>query len=208
MRRRSRALRWLGSACLAAGGLLAIGLAWPSPRTRVDLALSGEQAQSGWVSLPSPAASNEASPVPDLSVAIDLPSLALKGRRERIELAVDVASQSAPLPVYTLAAEIVSVDGAFSPAGESAQALRPKAVFEWGLVARRAPAAFATLLIRLRRHAAGGEAEAERLLLARDLVLPVRSLAGLSAPAATWAAGILGLAGALIWIAVGLPRTR
>ena len=51
-------------------------------------------------------------------------------------------------------------------------------------------------------------AEAERLLLARELVLPVRTLAGLSAPAATRAAAILGLAAAMLWVAAMLPRTR
>lgn len=208
MRRRDRILRWLGTACLAAGGLLAVGLAWPSPRTQINLEVSGEQAQSGWVSLQSAAASDAVSPVPDLSVAIDLPGSALKGRRERVGLAVDVTSPNASLPVYTLAAEVVSVDATLSPAGESAQALRPATAFGWSLVARHSPLASATLLIRLRRHAASGEAEGERLLLARDVEIPVRTLAGLSAPAATWAAGILGLAGAMIWIAGGVPRTR
>jgi hypothetical protein len=95
MRRRYRILRWLGTACLAAGGLLAVGLAWPSSRTRIDLVLSGEQAQTGWVSLQSTAASNEASPVPDLSLAIDLPDSVLKGRRERVGPAIDVMSPTA-----------------------------------------------------------------------------------------------------------------
>lgn len=201
-------MQWVGAACLAGAGLLAVGLAWPSPRTRIDLSLPGEQAQSGWVSLQTPAGVVDVAPVPDLSVVIDLPGLALKGRRERLELAVDVASQSGAPPPYTLAAEIVSVDAVLIPPGELGKALRPGTAFEWTLVALRAPEASATILVRLRRHAPGGEGEAERLLLARDVVLPVRSLAGLSAPAATWAAGILGLVGAILSIAATVPRTR
>jgi len=197
---------WMGIACLAAGGLLAVGHAWPSSRTRIDLVLSGVQAQTGWISLPS--TSNESSPVPDLSLAIDLPDSVLKGRRERVELAVDVTLPSASLPVYTLAAELVSVDAFVRPAGESAQALRASTAFGWDLIARHAPSISVTLLVRMRRHAPDGEAEGERLLLARDVEIPVRTLAGLPAPAATWAAGILGLAGAIIWIAVGVARTR
>lgn len=196
----------MGTACLAAGGLLAVGLAWPSSRTQIDLVLSGEQAQTGWIPLRS--TSNESSPVPDLSLAIDLPDTILKGRRERVELAVDVVSQSIPLPPYTLAAELVTVDASVSPAGESAQALRASTAFGWDLIARHAPTTSVTLLVRVRRHAPGGEVEGERLLLARDLDLPVRVLVGLSAPAATWAAGILGLAGTILWIAAGVARTR
>ena len=196
------------TASLAAGGLLAVGLVWPSPRTPINLAVSGEQVQSGWVSLQSAAVPNAASPVPDLSLAIDLPGSALKGRRERVGLAVEVSTPGASLPVYTLAAEVVSVDASVSPAGESAQALRPATNFGWSLVARHAPLSSATLLIRLRRHAESGVAEGERLLVARDVEIPVRTLAGLSAPAATSAAGILVLAGATIWIACGVPRTR
>jgi len=208
MRRGTRIFRWLGAVCLAACGLLAAGLAWPSPRARVDLVWSGEQVQSAWVSLQTESTSSDAAPAPGLSVAIDSPGLALKGRRERLELSVDVAPDSRAVPVYILAAEVVSAEVRVSPAGESGQALRPATAFAWSLVALHAPEASATILVRLRRHAAGGEAEAERLLLARELVLPVRTLAGLSAPAATWAAGILGLAGAILWVAAGLPRTR
>jgi hypothetical protein len=197
---------WLGTACLVAGGLLAVGLAWPSSRMRIDVVLSGEQAQTGWIPLPS--TSSESSTVPDLSLAIDLPDSVLKGRGERVELAVDVSSRNASLPVYTLAAELVAVGASVRPAGESAQALRASTAFGWDLIARHAPANSVTLLVRLRRHTPGGGVEGERLLLARDLDLPVRSLVGLSAPAATWAAGILGLAGAIIWIAVGVARRR
>jgi hypothetical protein len=107
-----------------------------------------------------------------------------------------------------VAAEVVSAAVQVSPGGESGQALRPATAFAWSLVALHVPESSATILIRLRRHAAGGVAEAERLLLARELVLPVRTLAGLSAPAATGAAAILGLAGAMLWVASTLPRTR
>jgi hypothetical protein len=206
MRRGKRIIRWLGTVCLAACGLLAAGLAWPSPRARVELELSGEQAQTGWTSLPRAAASNESSPVPDLLLAIDLPDSVLKGRGERVELAVDVSSHSAPLPIYTLAAELIAVDTSVTPAGESAQALRASTAFGWDLIGRHAPIVSATILVRLRRHAAGGVAEAERLLLARELVLPVRTLAGLSANGATRAAAILGLVGVMLWVAATLPR--
>ncbi len=208
MRRGTRGLRWVGAVCLAACGLLAAGLVWPSPRARVELAWSAEQVQSAWVSLRTESTSSDAGSAPGLTVAIDSPGLALKGRRERLELTVHVSPDSRELPVYTLAAEVVSAEVQVSPAGELGQALRPATAFTWNLVARHAPEATATILVRLRRHAAGGEVEAERLLLARELLLPVRTLAGLSAAAATWAAGILGLAGAILWIAACLPRTH
>jgi hypothetical protein len=198
----------LGAVCLAACGLLAAGLAWPSPRGRVDLAWSSEQVQSAWISLQSESAWTDVAPAPGLTVAIDAPALALEGRRERLELSVRVAPDSRVFPIYTLAAEVVSADVLVDPAGESGQALRPATAFAWSLFALHVPESSATILIRLRRHAAGGVAEAERLLLARELVLPVRTLAGLSAPGATWAAAILGLAGAMLWVAATLPRTR
>ncbi len=91
---------------------------------------------------------------------------------------------------------------------ESGQALRDGAVFEWTLIATHAPQASATLLVRLRRHSAEGAAEAERLVLARDLALPVRTVAGFSAPVVRIAAAVLGLAGALLGIASVVSRTR
>ena len=206
MRRGKRIFLWVGAVCLAACGLLAAGLAWPSPRARVVLAWSSEQVQSAWISLQSESAWTDAAPAPGLTVAIDAPALALEGRRERLELSVRVAPDSRAFPAFTLAAEVVSADVRVSPAGESGQALRPASAFAWNLVALHVPESSATILIRLRRHAAGGVAEAERLLLARELVLPVRTLAGLSAPGATRAAAILGLAGAMLWVAARLPR--
>jgi hypothetical protein len=60
----------------------------------------------------------------------------------------------------------------------------------------------------LRRHSPEGVVEAERLVLARDLALPVRTVAGLSAPVARLAAAVLGLAGAILGIASVASRAR
>src|SRR4030042_1946713 len=93
MRRGKRIFWGVGAVCLAACGLLAAGLAWPSPRARVVLAWSSEQVQSAWISLQSESAWTDAVPAPGLTVAIDAPARALEGRRERLELFVRVAPE-------------------------------------------------------------------------------------------------------------------
>jgi hypothetical protein len=203
MRRGKRIFRWLGTVSLAACGLLAAGLAWPSPRARVDLAWSSEQVQSAWISLQSESAGTDAAPAPGLMVAIDAPAWCWKAAERLGHCPSGADSRAFPA---TLRRRGRLADVQASPAGES-RALRRRMPSR-SLIASARAGSSATILIRLRRHTAGGAVEAERLLLARELVLPVRTLAGLSAPGATWAAAILGLAGAMLWVAATLPRTR
>jgi hypothetical protein len=187
---------------------MAIVLAWPSSPTRIDVSLSGEQMQSAWVDLRSSAGVPDVSSVPSLTLSIDLPRSVLKGREERLGLVVIVSSESPPPAIYSLAAEVISLDADVTPPGESGQALQPRAAFEWTIVATSALETSATLLVRLRRHSPEGIADAERLVLAREIVLPVRTVAGLSAPVARVATPVLGLAGALFGVASVLSRTR
>lgn len=208
MRRRAVVMRWVGVGCLGLAALTAMILAWPSPRTSIDVPLSGDQMQSAWINLESSSGALDVSPVPSLTLAIRLPRSVLLGREEQVELAVGVSSEDSLSAVYSLGAQVTAVDADVTPTGESGQALRPGAAFEWTIVATRAPEIAATLLVRLRRHSLEGVAEAERLVLARDLVLPVRTAAGLSAPVARLVAAILGLGGALLGIASVLTRTR
>ena len=138
----------------------------------------------------------------------EIPESVLRGREERIRLVVDAASEGSAPAIYSLAAEAISVDASITPPGESGQPLRAGADFEWTMVATHAPQASATILVRLRRYSPEGATEAERLVLARDVVLAVRGVAGLSAPIARLAASALGLTGALLGIASFLSRTR
>jgi hypothetical protein len=208
MRRRAVVMGWAGVVCLGLAALMAMVLAWPSSRARIDVSLSGDQMQSGWVKLESSAGVLDVSPVPSLTLSVDLPQSVLRGREERIGLVVDVSSESSQPAIYSLAAEVISLDADVTPPGESGQALRPGAGFEWTIVATSAPETTATLLVRLRRHSLEGVTEAERLMLARDIALPVRTVAGLSAPVARLAAAILGLVGSLLGIASALSRSR
>ncbi|MCX6069614.1 MAG: hypothetical protein NTU91_01965 [Chloroflexi bacterium] len=201
-------MRWAGMACLGLAALMAIVLAWPSSRSRIGVSLSGDQLQSAWVDLGSSAGAPDVSSVPSLTLSIDLPRSVLKGREESLGLAVNVSSESTVPAIYSLAAEVISLDADVTPPGESGQALRPGTGFEWTIVATSAPETAATLLVRLRRHSLEGVTEAERLMLARDIALPVRTVAGLSAPVARLAAAILGLAGSLLGIASALSRSR
>jgi hypothetical protein len=201
-------MQWAGVACLGLAALMATVLAWPSARTQIDVSLSGDQLQSAWVNLGSSALEPEASPVPSLALSIDLPSSVLRGREERLGLVVSSSAEDTPQEVYSFVAEVVSIDAEVTPPGQSGQALRDGAAFEWTVVATRAPQASATLLVRLRRHSPEGAVEAERLVLARDLALPVRTVAGLSAPVARLAAAVLGLAGAILGIASVASRAR
>jgi hypothetical protein len=200
-------MRWAGGACLGLAGLTAAVIAWPSARAHIDVSLSADQMQSAWVTLQSSAVL-DTSPVPSLMLTIDLPHSVLKGREEQMVLGVDVSSEGEAETGYALAAEIISAEVQVTPRGESGQALCPGAAFNWTIVATHAPQASATLLVRLRRHSPGGAAEAERLVLARDIVLPVRTVAGLSAPAAKRVAVILCLGGGVLWIASVVSRTR
>jgi len=132
--------------------------------------------------------------LPQVTVRLDMPASVLRGRRER--LGMSIASEPV-ITAFTLAAGIVSSDMMATPPGESGQAFRPGAAFARTLLARRGPEASATMVLRVRRHAADGSPVAERLLLARDLQLRVRTVAGFSAPVAAWVAGGLAFAGAL-----------
>jgi hypothetical protein len=201
-------LRWAGVACLVLAALAGSVLAWPSSREHIEISLSGDQMQPAWVKSGSTAGAPDVYPVPSLLLSIDVPRAVLLARQEDIRLAVNVPSETAGTAVYSVGARVVSADGDVVPFGESGQALRGGAAFEWTLVAKRAPLTLATLLVRLRRHSNDGATEAERLVLARDLALPVRTVAGLSAPVARLAAAVLGLSGALLGIASGFIRTR
>jgi hypothetical protein len=201
-------MRRVGVGCLGLAALMAMVLAWPSPRARTDVSLSGDQMQSAWVNLESSSGALGVSPVPSLTLAISLPRSVLLGREERVGLAVGVSPDDELPGIYSLGSELTSVDANVRPPGESGQALRPGAAFEWTIVATSAPATSATLLVRLRRHSLEGVAEAERLVLVRDIALPVRTVAGLSTPVARLAAAILGLGGALLGIASVPTRTR
>lgn len=201
-------MRWAGVACLGLAALVALALVWPSPRNQFDVSLSGDQMQAGWVNLGSSSGAPDPSPMPSLTLAIDLPDTLLRGREERLKLVVGMASEDALPATYSLGAEVVTAEVYVTPPGDSGQALRDGAAFEWTLVATQAPRASATLLVRLRRHSPGGAAEAERLILARDIMLPVRTVAGLSAPVARIAAAALGLAGALLGTASVRSRTH
>jgi hypothetical protein len=201
-------LRWAAVACLGMAALMAIALVWPSSRSRIEVPLSGDQMQSAWVSPGSSAGAPDVSSVPSLTLSIDLPRSVLKGREERLGLVVNVPFESTLPTAYSLAAGVTSFDADVMPPGESGQALRPGAAFEWTIVATSAPETTATLLVRLRRYSSEGVTEAERLMLARDIALPVHTVAGLSAPVTRLGASILGLAGALLGIAPLLSRTR
>ncbi len=201
-------MRGAGVACLGLAALVALALVWPSPRSQFDIPLSGDQMQTGWVNLGSSSGAPGPSPMPSLTLAIDLPDTVLRGREERLGLVIGIASEDALPAVYSLGAEVVTAEAYVTPPGESGQALRDGAAFEWTVVAAHAPQISATLLVRLRRHTPEGAAEAERLILARDVTLPVRTVAGLSAPLARIAAAALGLAGALLGTASVLSRTH
>ena len=201
-------MRWAGVACLGLAALVALALVWPSPRNQFDVSLSGDQMQTGWAALGPSSGAPDPSPMPSLTLAIDLPDMLLRGREERLGLVLGMASEDALPATYSLGAEVVTVEAHVTPPGESGQALRDGAAFEWTVVATQAPLASATLLVRLRRHSPQGAVGAEKLILARDITLPVRTVAGLSAPAARIAAAVLGLAGALLGTASILPRTH
>ena len=207
MQHRVATLRWASMACLGLAVVAAVGLAWPSSRTRSDIVLAGDQIRSGWVSLSSDRAP-ESPPVPDLTLGLDFPDSLLLGRPESLALTVGLPAESVPLEVYSVSVETLALGAEVTPPGAMGQALRNGTTFTWEMVARQTPQVSATLLVRLRRHSAEGTSEAERLVLARDLDLAVRTVAGLPAPAARIAAAILGLAGGLLAIAAALVRRR
>lgn len=184
----------LGIGGLALAGLLGLWLVWPSPRRLVEVAIATAPMDDG--SAPaSTGTGHDSTFLPELTVRLDLPTSVLSGRHERLGLSIasDPASTA-----FTLAAGVVSADLRVDPPGESGQAYRPGAAFAWTVIAEHAPDASATMVLRARRSAADGSAQSERLLLARDLRLPVRTVAGLSAPLAAWAAASLALAGVLV----------
>jgi len=193
MRQRSTRLKRLGTAGLAIASLLGMWLVWPSARDVVEVEIAPTPVGDG-----SPIASTDADPdaalLPQLTVRMDLPATVLRGRRERLGLSI--ASDPANIAL-TLAAGVASADLKVSPPGESGQAFQPGAAFAWTVVAGRGREASATIVLRVRRYAADGSAVAERLLLARDILFPVRTVAGLPATAAAWVAAILAFAGAL-----------
>ena len=183
----------MGTVGLAIAGLLGMWLVWPSAREVIEVVIAPTPVGDG-----SPLASTDADPdaalLPQLTVRLDLPASVLCGRRERLGLSI--ASEAANTPV-TLAAGVVSADLDLTPPGESGQAFRPGAAFAWTVVAGRGREASATIVLRVRRYAADGSAVAERLLLARDILFPVRTVAGLPAPVAALVAASLAFASAL-----------
>lgn len=185
----------LGSVGLAASLSLGVRAAWPSPRQtiRIEIPAATLTAQGG---------TESGASVPALAVSLDLPTEWMRGRPERLALRVDSPAAGEGL---TLSAGIVSASLSIRPPGESGQALVPGASFDWTLTAAGGTAASATILVRVRRAPATAAAPAERLLLARDVDLPVRSAFGLSAAGAAWACGALALAGAGL-LAAGLRR--
>jgi len=193
MRRRSTRRKRLGTVGLAIAGLLGLWLVWPSARDVVEVVIAPTPVGDG-----SPIASTDAdpdaAPLPQLAVRLDLPGSVLRGRRERLRLSI--ASEAAATPL-TLAAGVVSADLDLSPPGESGQALQPGAAFAWTVVAEGRREASATIVLRVRRYATDGSVAAERLLLARDILFPVRTVAGLPAPVAAWVAASLAFASAL-----------
>lgn len=199
-------LRWASVACLGLAACAAVLLLWPSPRTRIELHLAGDPSLSEGI-LPSPTATSDSPPTPSLDVRIDLPESLLLGREEECALAIGLPAGLPTSAVYSVSLAIRSPQAEVLPAGEMGQALRSGMRLEWQMRARDGSEVSATLLLRLRWHSGEGAADGERLLLAWDLTLPVRKLAGLSAPIARLVAASLGLAGALLSIAATpLPR--
>jgi hypothetical protein len=186
MPRRRALLLTLGSIGLAASLSLGLRAAWPSPRQTIRIEIPA-------ATLPAQDGTDTGAPVPELAVGLDLPTEMLRGRPERLVLRVDSPAAGEGL---SLSAGIVSASLSIRPRGESGQAFVPGASFHWTLTAAGGTAARATILVRVRRAPATASAAAERLLLARDVDLPVRSAFGLSAAGAAWACGALALAGA------------
>ncbi len=199
MRWRSTHIKGLGTVGLAIAGLLGMWLVWPSARDVVEVVIAPTPVGDG-----SPAASTDADHnvalLPQVTIRLDVPASVLRGRRERLHLSI---ASDPPNTALTLAAGVVSSDLTLTPPGESGQAFQPGAAFEWTVVAGRGHMALATIVLRVRRHAADGSTVGERLLLARDLHLPVRSVAGLTAPVAAWVAAGLAFAGALALLTAG-----
>lgn len=192
MRSRRPLLRILGSCGLAASLLLGLSSVWPSPRESVEVSIG----PTALTATEGPAAATPqpgSITLPGFTVHLDLPRHLLSGRTERLALRLDAPP---PDDAFVLSAEIVSADLRVDPPGESGQALRPGAAFAWSVTAGGGPDAAATFVLRIRPAAVDGRLPQARLLLARDLRLPVRTAFGLPWPWAGWVAGLLAAAGA------------
>ena len=203
MLRRRALLLTLGSIGLASSIALGLRAAWPSPRQMIQIDIAAATLD------PSGARPAEASipasvNVPAFAVHLDLPAELMRGRPERLALRLEAPATGEAL---ALSAGIVSAGLSIRPSGESGQAFGPGAGFAWTATAAHGSRASATIVLRVRRAGEPAAASTERLLLARDVSLPVRSAFGLSAPAAAWTAGALALAAAGLLLAAVLRRT-
>ena len=201
---RRRALHLaLGLIGLAASVTLGLRAAWPSPRQTIQIDIAATSLDSPGLR-PADGSTPAGASVPAFAVHLDLPAGLLRGRPERLALRLQAPAAGEAL---TLSAGIVSAGLSLRPSGESGQAFGPGAGFAWTATAARGPLASATIVLRVRRAGEPAAASAERLLLARDVTFPVRSVFGLSASAAAWTSGALALAAAGLLLAAGLRRT-
>jgi hypothetical protein len=203
MPRRRSLLLTLGSIGLAASLALGLQAAWPSPRRSIRIDIAAAPLDTTGAS-PSGGSIAPAATVPAVAVRLDLPTGLLRGRPERLGLRLESPATGDAL---TLSAGIVSSSLSIQPPGESGQALIPGASFHWTATAAQGPHATATIVLRVRRAGEPDSASAERLLLARDVSLPVRSAFGLSAVGAVWTSGALALAAAGLLVAAARRRT-
>jgi hypothetical protein len=204
MLRRRALLLALGSIGLAASVALGLRAAWPSPRQtiRIDINAAPLDAEG---TRPAEGSTLPGATVPASAVHLDLPTELMRGRAEHLALQLEAPAAEDAL---TLSAGIVTASLTVLPSGESGQAFGPGARFAWtAMAARRSPAS-ATIVLRVRRAGEPGTASTGRLLLARDVSFPVRSAFGLSARAAAWTSGALGLAAVGLLLATTLRRTH
>jgi hypothetical protein len=203
MLRRRALLLTLGSIGLASSIALGLRAAWPSPRQTIQIDIPAISLDSPGMR-PAEGSTPPGASVPAFAVHLDLPAELMRGRPERLALRLEAPAAGEAL---TLLAGIVSASLSIRPSGVSGQAFGPGAGFAWTATAAHGSRASATIVLRVRLAGEPAAASTERLLLARDVSLAVRSAFGLSAPAAAWTAGALALAAAGLLLAAVLRRT-
>jgi hypothetical protein len=204
MPRRRALLLALVSIGLAASVALGLRAAWPSPRQTIRIDINAAPLLPAGTR-PAEGLTPPGESVPATAVHLDLPTELMRGRAERLALQLEAPAAKEAL---TLSAGIVSASLNILPPGESGQAFGPGARFAWTAIAARGSLASATIVLRVRRAGEPGIASTGRLLLARDVSFPVRSVFGLSAPAAAWTSGALAVAAVGLLLATILRRTH
>jgi len=202
MLRRRALLIALGSIGLAGSFALGLRAAWPSPRQTIRIDIPAISLDSPGMR-PAEGSTPPGAPVPAFAIQLDLPAGLLRGRPERLALRLEAPAAGEAL---TLAAGIVSAGLSIRPSGESGQAFGHGAGFAWTATAAHGSRASATIVLRVRRAGEPAATSTGRLLLARDVSLPVRSAFGLSAPVAAWTSAALALAAAGLLLAAVLRR--